>query len=78
MKFKDNGVGPCSDCKGDVNVNSDASPATETTILCPRCKSNYIEKQKVEDGLNHLMGRCKLHDNLWHEIDSMKKELRLK
>ncbi len=36
---------------------------------------NVISKKKVKDGLNYLMGRCKLHDNLWHEIDSMKKEL---
>ena len=48
LKFTDNGVGPCSDCKSDVNINSEG-PATGTKILCPQCQGNYLHKDKVKE-----------------------------
>lgn len=44
MKFTDNGVGPCSDCGADVNINSEV-PDCMPKVLCPQCQGDYIKKE---------------------------------
>ena len=44
LKFDDGGVGPCSDCSSDINVNMNT-----TKSLCPQCQSRYLKKAKVKE-----------------------------
>ncbi len=55
LKFK-NGVGPCSDCHSDVNINSEV-PTNSPKVLCPQCQSNYLVKQKVDGAIDKVLSK---------------------
>ncbi len=48
MKFDDGGVGPCSDCGNDVNVNSEVDDC-KPKVLCPACQDDYLAKKKIKE-----------------------------
>lgn len=52
MKFDDGGVGPCSDCGNDVNVNL-KTDACKAKVLCPACQGDYLAKKKIREALKN-------------------------